>query len=89
MSRKQYSIEFKQQAVQLALSGEKSKAQIARELGITENMLYNWIAKLGPDAPPDAEDKAEIARLRKALNRTEMELEILKKAIGIFSAAQR
>ena len=90
MTRKQYSPEFKQQAVQLALSGEKSKAQTARELGISEGMLYDWIAKFGPDAPPaPSEDKAEIARLRRALVRAEMERDILKKAIGIFSEAQQ
>ena len=91
MSRKSYSVEFKHQAVQLALSGEKSKAQTARNLGITENMLYAWIAKYGPDAPPPeaVADQAEIARLRKALTRAEMERDILKKAIGIFSEAQR
>jgi transposase len=90
MTRRTYSVEFKQQAVQLALSGEKNKSQTARDLGITENMLYNWIAKFGPDAPPDAADsKAEITRLRRALLRAEMERDILKKAIGIFSEAQR
>lgn len=53
-------------------------------------MLYDWIAKFGPDAPPaPSEDKAEIARLRRALVRAEMERDILKKAIGIFSEAQQ
>jgi transposase-like protein len=90
MTRKHYSPEFKQQAVQLALAGEKSKAQTARDLGITEHMLYNWIAQFGPDAPPaPTGDLAEITRLRKALTRAEMERDILKKAIGIFSEAQR
>lgn len=91
MTRNTYSVAFKQQAVQLALSGEKSKAQTARDLAITENMLYRWIAQFGPDAPPPAADSehAEIARLRKALARAEMERDILKKAIGIFSEAQR
>jgi transposase len=91
MTRKSYTAAFKQQAVQLALSGEKSKAQTARDLGITENMLYNWIAKFGPAAPPrEATDwQAENARLHKALARAEMERDILKKAIGIFSEAQR
>ena len=91
MTRKQYSIEFKQEAVHLALSGEKSKAQTARDLGVPESKLYAWIAKFGPDAPsPEAaNEQAEIARLRKALSRAEMERDILKKAIGIFSKAQR
>jgi len=91
MTRKSYTAEFKQQAVQLALSGEKSKAQTARDLGITENMLYNWLEKFGPAAPPPEtmDLQAENARLRKALARAEMERDILKKAIGIFSEAQR
>ena len=90
MTRKTYSTEFKQQTVQLALTGEKSKAQTARDLGITQNMLYSWIAKFGPNAAPEAADsKAEIARLLRVLLRTEMERDILKKAIGIFSEAQR
>lgn len=90
MKQKSYSDEFKQQAVQLALSGEKSKAQTARDLGISENRLYAWLAKYGPDAPAteEADLKAENARLRKALIRAEMERDILKKAIGIFSEAQ-
>jgi transposase len=91
MIRKQYSLEFKQEAVRLALSGEKSKAQTARDLGVPESKLYAWIAKFGPDAPPPAAlaDQTELARLRKALARAEMERDILKKAIGIFSEAQR
>ena len=91
MTRKQYTHAFKQEAVRLALSGEKSKAQTARDLGITENMLYAWIETFGPDAPPveTLTLQADNARLRKALARAEMERDILKKAIGIFSEAQR
>ncbi|HEY3376499.1 MAG TPA: transposase [Armatimonadota bacterium] len=91
MTRKSYSIDFKHQAVQLALSGAKSKAQTARDLGVPESKLYAWITKFGPDAPPPeaVADQAELVRLRKALARAEMERDILKKAIGIFSEAQR
>lgn len=91
MIRKKYSIEFKKEAVRLALSGEKNKTQTARDLGIPLSKLYAWIAKFGPDAPPQAstEEQSEITRLRKALARAEMERDILKKAISIFSEAQR
>ena len=90
MTRKRYTQEFKQEAVRLALSGDTSKAQTARDLGIADTMLYNWIAKFGPDAlPAGDDDHAEIARLRKALARAEMERDILKKAIGIFSEELR
>ena len=92
MSYIKYSEEFKKEAVRLALSGEKTKIQTARDLGVSESKLYVWISKYGPEAkvPPDAADlKAENIRLRKALARSEMEREILKKAIGIFSETQR
>jgi transposase len=91
MTRKHYSIEFKQEAVRLALSGAKSKIQTARDLGVPESKLYAWIRQFGPDAPPMAAvaEQAELVRLRKALARAEMERDILKKAIGIFSEAQR
>jgi transposase len=91
MTRKQYTIEFKQQAVQLALSGAKSKVQTARDLGIAEHQLYKWIAQYGPAAPPPEATalQAENVRLRRQLVRAEMERDILKKAIGIFSEAQR
>jgi transposase len=93
MSRKQFSLEFKEQAVKLALSGEKSKSQTARDLGISNNVLHRWIGLYGPPAPvvaPPVEqpESAEMKRLRKALARAEMERDILKKAIGIFSEAQ-
>ncbi len=36
MKRTQHAVEFRQDAVDLALSGEKSQAQTARDLGVTE-----------------------------------------------------
>lgn len=54
MTRKSYSVEFKQQAVQLALSGEKSKARTATDPGVPESKLHAWIATYGPAAPPPA-----------------------------------
>jgi len=91
MTRKQYTTDFKQQAVLLALSGEKSKVQTARDLGIPEHLLYKWITQYGPEAPPPEATALQVenVRLRRALARAEMERDILKKAIGIFSEAQR
>ena len=94
MIRKQYSIEFKQEAVKLALSGTTPKAQVARDLGIPESKLYVWITQFGPPKPghPAAlaeDERAELRRLRRENQRLQMERDILKKAIGIFSEAQR
>jgi transposase len=95
--RKLYTDEYKRAAVERALTGEKTKRQTARELGLHSSLLYRWIEEFGPGAVSvvDAltgaacvEDGAEIKRLRKALARAEMERDILKKAIGIFSEEQ-
>jgi transposase-like protein len=44
-----FTAEFKQEAVQLVLTSDKPKAQIARELGISDNALSSWCAR--EDAP--------------------------------------
>jgi transposase len=86
---KKYSEEFKMEAVRLAQSGEASAAQVARELGVNANTLYNWVEKYG--SKPDGVDgyvedvSAENKRLRRELKRAQLECEILKKAVGIFS----
>lgn len=94
MTRKQYSREFKQTAVEVALAGGKPKAQLARELGITVNMLYRWIEQFGPPSPDqparlNLDERAELVRLRRENQRLQMERDILKKAIGIFSEVPR
>jgi transposase len=91
---KHYSHEFKQEAVRLALSGEKSKAQTARDLGINEGLLYKWIDLYGPTKPGEPaklapDERAELQRLRRDNLRLQQERDILKKAIGIFSEELR
>ena len=43
MKRNQYDEMFKSEAVKLALSGELSYAEIARDLGVNYRALTNWI----------------------------------------------
>ena len=50
MKRKWYSEEFKSLAAQLALSGEKSRASVAQDFGISESTLYGWIEKFSSGA---------------------------------------
>ena len=40
--RRHYTREFKLEAVRLAAAGEKTKAKVARELGIRVNQLRQW-----------------------------------------------
>lgn len=91
MTPKTYSEEFKKAAVERASSSGPSKNQIARDLGIKADTLTGWIRRCSGPPPSEPQDDrdTEIARLRKALGRAEMERDILKKAIGIFSEEQR
>ncbi len=90
--RKDFTPEFKREAVQLLESGSRSAAEIARELGIRRNQLYKWQAELkarGTGAFPGAGMRRgrtdEITRLKRELARVTEERDILKKAAQFFA----
>jgi transposase len=89
MSRRSYTEEFKREAVAL-LERSNNKAQVARELGIHPNLLDKWRSKIrnNPDRPfpgkGNPQDE-ELASLKRENARLKEEVEILKKAVGIFS----
>ena len=88
MNRKQYTNEFKLEAVRLAEGGDVAVARVARELGLHETVLRRWMSKFGAQAngsraTPDEHD--ELIRLRQELRRVTEERDILKKAVGIFT----
>jgi transposase len=98
MSEKKYrdfTPEFKKHALELLKRGDKSAAELERELGITPGLLGKWRSRYrvvdseGSAAqivPSEMEvAKAEIRRLQRELANAEEEREILKKAINIFS----
>ena len=99
--RRDFTPEFKREAVALLESSGRPLMQIATELGISPSMLRNWRtvvhgiprSRAGSKGSPissapmtsPADQAAEIARLRRELDRTRMERDVLKKAIGIFA----
>lgn len=71
-------------------------SKIAEELKIPKSTLKGWVNKSiknGQSAFDNVREltpeEAEISRLRKELAETQMERDILKKAVGIFSKTQR
>lgn len=92
---REYTKEFKLEALELLKRGEKTAGQIERELGITPGLLLKWrtryqilenegqAAQIGPSDMEAA--KAEIRRLQRELANAEEEREILKKVLNIFS----
>ncbi len=90
-TRREFTDEFKREAVLLLQGSGRPLSQVAAELGIQPSMLRAWrgrpIAATGPAAP--SAEQAEIRRLRRELERAQMERDILKKAVGIFSGPPR
>jgi transposase-like protein len=87
IKRKQYSSEFKREAVQLVTQQGLSIAQAARDLGLNDNMVSRWKKEAeqngqrafpGQGHPQDE----ELSRLRRENEVLRQEREILKKAIS-------
>lgn len=90
-TRKQYSDEFKRDAVRLLRNrGERTVAQVADDLGIKPNQLYGWAAKQERLDKAKRNDQGETLeqenrRLRKENERLRLEKAILKKAAAFFA----
>ena len=95
--RKIYDTTFKAKAVEL--SNERSNiSALARELGIRVSMLYKWrkeYEEFGTGSFPgkgtlkQTPEQKKISELEAKLKDAELERDILKKAIGIFSKSGR
>ena len=86
--RRQYTEEFKREAVELIKRSGKSKAQISRELGVSGQNISRWWQKYGQDEDEIEEQTVsqEAFRAMQAeLRRVKEERDILKKALNIFS----
>lgn len=92
-SRKTYSEEFKREAVSL-LEKRGNRSQVARELGVHMSLLRKWQKKIKEDGEKAFPGKGkprdeELNQLKKENARLKEEVEILKKAVGIFSSRPR
>jgi len=90
--RRQYTKEFKIEAVRLIVEEGRPISEVARELGIGENLLHRWKKKSEegkidpfPGKGRLSPEDEELRRLRRENKRLRMEHEILKKAVAIFS----
>jgi transposase len=90
--RRQYSREFKQEAVQLLKTSGKSASELERELGIGKGNLWRWkreFAADGEDAFPGqgrlTPDEERLRQLERDNEILRQERDILKKALAIFS----
>ncbi|OOV17261.1 hypothetical protein BXU10_14195 [Flavobacterium sp. LM4] len=96
-NRKTYDRNFKEKAVQLSYERDNI-SQLAKELGITAPLLYKWrqdYQEFGTGSFPGkgnlklSPEQEKIHELEKKLKEAELERDILKKAISIFSKGGR
>ena len=91
MERRQYTNEFKREAVKLARQPGATKSAIARDLGIGVNLLARWAREqqgtvTALSSGRTSASSEEFERMRRELAKVKMERDILKKALGFFAA---
>ena len=84
--RRKYDDAFKAEALRLAGESRSTRAA-ARQLGISERLLYRWQAQQAAAEVGSVEvaRDPEVRALRAELQRVQRERDILKKALAIFS----
>jgi transposase len=92
-TRRSFTDDYKTGAVRLVLDEGKTVAAAARDLGLTESSLRNWVEQARADRTKGrtgltTEERAELASLRKDNRELRMERDILKKAAAFFAKNQ-
>jgi transposase len=82
-NRRKFTPEFKAEAVALVEASGGNIAAVAKELGIHDSSLGNWVRQFREQAEgaPSVEERAEIRELRRELDRVKRERDILAKAV--------
>ncbi|EFJ1802792.1 transposase [Escherichia coli] len=91
MKKRNFSAEFKRESAQLVVDQKYTVADAAKAMDIGLSTMTRWVKQLRderqgktPKASPITPEQIEIRKLRKKLQRIEMENEILKKATVAF-----
>jgi len=92
MQKRQYSKQYKEEAVRRVQESEYSLASVARDLGVNENTLRDWVkdAKEKDNPFPGSgrvsfENEDELKKLQRQLRELKEENDILKKAAAYFA----
>ena len=90
--RRQFDRAFKVEAIRLISAEGRSTASVARDLGVSPNLLYRWREQFAVDENHAfvgtgnlTAEQSELRRLQRELADVTEERDILKKAISVFS----
>ncbi len=85
-TRRKFSDEFKRDAVEIVRSSDRSIAEVARELGIYDSSLGNWVRQdqidRGEREGLSSDERARLSELERENARLRMERERLKRAVA-------
>jgi transposase len=91
---KSFSPEFKDEAVKMVIETSRPVAIVAKELGINESTLGNWVNAYrrdhaGEEPPPTLTERARLRELERENRELKMENDFLKKAAAYFARDHR
>ena len=90
--RGRYPREFRRDAAALVIDQHRSVADVARELGVVEQTLGNWVRQeridRGERDGTSTEEREELARLRREVKRLTMERDLLKRSVAFWVKEQ-
>jgi transposase len=87
-TRRKFDADFREGAVRLVRETGKPIAQVARDLGVNEGTLGNWVnadkRRRGSDGVLGEDERSELARLRKENAELAMERDVLKRSVALW-----
>ena len=91
MSRRKFSPEYREEAVKMVIESSRPIAEVARELGLNEGTLGNWVNTYrrnhaGEEPPLNVSERARLRELEKEVRELRMEKEFLGKAAAFFAS---
>ncbi len=91
--RREFADAYKAEVVALCQKGDRSMAEVARDLDLTETSVRRWVAQADVDAGrrpgQTSAEQAEMAQLRKENRVLREERDILKRAVSFFARDAR
>ena len=92
--KKSFSSEYKDEAEKMVIETSRPIARVAKELGINEGTLGNWVSiyrreHAGEEPPPTLSERTRLRELERENRELKMENEFLKKATAYFARDHR
>jgi transposase len=92
--RRSFTPEYKEQVARMVVEESRAIPSTAREIGVNEQTLRNWVAEYrkhhaGDEPPLTISDRARLRELEKEVRELRLEKEFLGKAAAFFASEYR